>query len=62
VTVYELRAERCLPAVHYDVAPDDKRFLFLRQVREQGVQGPDKLVQITNWAAEVHAKLNGKAP
>jgi len=26
------------------------------------VQGPDKLVPITNWAAEVHAKLNGKAP
>ena len=27
-----------------------------------GVQGPDKLVLITNGGAEVHAKLNGKAP
>jgi hypothetical protein len=22
----------------------------------------DKVIQITNWAAEVHAKLAGKAP
>ena len=46
----------------YQVAPDDKRFLFLRPVSQPGPAGPDKLVQITNWAAVVHAKLTGKAP
>jgi eukaryotic-like serine/threonine-protein kinase len=46
----------------YDVAPDDKRFLFLRPVSQPGPAGPDKLVQITNWAAEVHAKLAEKVP
>jgi hypothetical protein len=49
----------------YDVAPDDKRFLMLRPISQSGPAGaarPDKLVQITNWAAEVHAKLAGKAP
>ena len=48
----------------YDVAPDDQRFLMLRPVIEASrVSGtrPDKLVQITNWTAEVQAKLTGKA-
>ena len=32
----------------YDVAPDDKRFLYLRPVSQPRPAGPDKLVQITN--------------
>jgi serine/threonine-protein kinase len=51
--------------VNYAVALDDKRFVFFRPVGQAGPVGPrapDKLVQITNWAAEVHAKLAGKAP
>ena len=49
----------------YDVAPDDQRFLMLRPVieaRQAGGNRADKLVQITNWTAEVQAKLAGKAP
>ncbi len=49
----------------YTVAPDDKRFVFLRSVGQPGpavVQRIDQLVQVTNWGAEVQAKLNGKSP
>ena len=49
----------------YAVAPDDKRFVFLRPVGQPGpavVQRLDQLVQITNWGAEVQAKLDGKSP
>ncbi|HEU4990079.1 MAG TPA: protein kinase [Gemmatimonadaceae bacterium] len=48
---------------NYDVTPDGKRFVFLRKL--QDVQptnpSPDKLVEVENWAAEVKAKLSGKA-
>jgi hypothetical protein len=49
----------------YDVAPGDQRFVFMRKVVPTGPAGAlaaDKLVQVTNWAAEVQAKLKGKAP
>ncbi len=49
----------------FDVAPDDQRFLMERPLLESGRPGAtktDQLVQITNWAAEVHAKLTGKGP
>jgi hypothetical protein len=49
----------------YEVAPGDQRFVFMRKVVPTGPAGalaPDKLVQVTNWAAEVQAKLAGKAP
>jgi hypothetical protein len=46
---------------HYDVSPDDKRFIMLRRVIKPGAASVDKLIQITNWAAEVRAKLKGKA-
>lgn len=48
--------------VYYDVAPDDKRFIFLRAAREAGAASAITLVQITNWAAEVRAKLGGHEP
>ena len=54
-----------LNASTYDVAPDDKRFVFLRRLDPTGPAGlarTDKLVQVTNWGAEVQAKLTGKAP
>jgi hypothetical protein len=44
----------------YVVAPDDRRFVFLRPVGRLAAR-PDKLVQITNWAAEVRAKLSAQA-
>jgi len=49
----------------YDVAPGDQRFVFMRRVAPTGdatAASMDKLVLVTNWAAEVQAKLNGKAP
>ncbi len=49
----------------YDVAPGDRRFVFMRPVVPTAAEGPpaaDKLVQVTNWGAEVQAKLAGKAP
>jgi hypothetical protein len=52
-------------APSYNVAPGDQRFVFMRPVAPTAAAGPaavDKLVQITNWAAEVHAKLTGKVP
>jgi serine/threonine-protein kinase len=52
-------------APSYNVAPGDQRFVFMRPVAPTTAAGPppvDKLVQITNWAAEVHAKLAGKGP
>lgn len=44
-------------AVNYDVTPDGQRFLFLRVVAKPGAERASALVQITNWAAEVRAKL-----
>ena len=52
-------------APSYNVAPGDQRFVFMLPVVPTGPAGPppmDKLVLVTNWAAEVHAKLAGKAP
>ena len=50
-------------ARRYDVAPGDQRFGFLGTVEPTAAPGQpamDKLVQVTNWAAEVHAKIMGK--
>ena len=46
----------------YDVAPGDQRFVFMRKVVPTGptAAAPDRLVQVTNWAAEVQAKITGK--
>ena len=44
----------------YDVAPDDRRFVFVRPVGRLAGR-LDRLVQITNWAAEVRAKLSAQA-
>jgi hypothetical protein len=43
----------------YDVAPGDQRFVFMRRAVPTGPAGvaPDKLVEVTNWATEVQAKL-----
>ena len=43
----------------YDVAPGDQRFVFLRRAEPTGraAAAPDKLVEVTNWATEVRAKL-----
>ncbi len=43
----------------YDVAPGDQRFVFMRRPLPTGtgVAAPDKLVEVTNWATEVRAKL-----
>ena len=49
-------------SLYYDVAPDDKKFVMLRSVGRSGPAVADKLVQITNWGAEVKAKLAGKTP
>ena len=49
-------------ALFYDVEPDDKRFVFFRPIVRSSPATEDKLVQVTNWAAEVRAKLAGKAP
>ena len=49
----------------YDVAPGDQRFVFMRSVVATGTTASapmDKLVMVTNWAAEVQAKLKGKSP
>ncbi|MBI3567056.1 MAG: PD40 domain-containing protein [Gemmatimonadetes bacterium] len=47
----------------YDVAPGDQRFVFMRTVAPVGPSAAtlDKLVQVTNWAAEVQRKLAGTA-
>ena len=39
-----------------------ERFAMLRSVVRSGPAAADKLVQLTNWAAEVQAKLAAKAP
>jgi hypothetical protein len=52
-------------APSYNVAPGDQRFVFMRPVVPTAAAGPapvDRLVQVTNWAAEVQAKLAGRAP
>ncbi len=48
----------------YDVAPGDQRFVFLQRALAKQANAPalDKLVEVTNWGAEVQAKLAGKAP
>ena len=49
----------------YDVAPGDQKFVFLQKAlakKASGAAAMDKLVEVTNWAAEVRAKLEGKAP
>lgn len=43
----------------YDVSPDGQRFLLLRPRATPAVDAKVELVQITNWAAEVRAKLAG---
>ena len=48
--------------LHYDVAPDDKRFVFFRKSTENGEVTVDPLVQMVNWNVEVQAKLKGKTP
>ena len=48
--------------LHYDVAPDDKRFVFFRTATENGDVKVDPLVQVVNWGVEVRAKLKGKTP
>jgi serine/threonine-protein kinase len=49
-------------AVNYDVSPDGQRFLFLRLPPTPTAEREAALVQITNWGAEVRAKLAGKVP
>lgn len=48
-------------AVNYDVSPDGQRFLFLRMPPTPTAERATELVQITNWGAEVRAKLAGAA-
>jgi Tol biopolymer transport system component len=48
--------------LHYDVAPDDQRFVFFRKPTENGEATVDPLVQMVNWNVEVRAKLKGKTP
>ena len=48
--------------LHYDVAPDDQRFVFFRKPTENGEVTVDPLVQMVNWNVEVQAKLKGKTP
>ena len=48
--------------LHYDVAPDDQRFVFFRKPTENGEVTVDPLVQMVNWSVEVQAKLKGKTP
>jgi len=52
-------------AIYYDVAPDGKRFVFLRPVAAAGRAGTtvaNRLVEVTNWSTEVQAKLAVRAP
>lgn len=44
----------------YNVAPGDQRFVFMRKVVPTGPAAPDKLVEVSNWATEVQAKLAGR--
>jgi len=46
-------------SLFYDVSPDAQRFLLLRLPVTVATGGKVELVQITNWAAEVRAKLAG---
>jgi eukaryotic-like serine/threonine-protein kinase len=46
-------------SLFYDVSPDGQRFLLLRPLVTAATGGKVELVQITNWAAEVRAKLAG---
>jgi len=46
-------------SLFYDVSPDAQRFLLLRLPVSAATGGKVELVQITNWAAEVRAKLAG---
>jgi eukaryotic-like serine/threonine-protein kinase len=48
----------------YDVAPDGQRFVFMRTVVPTGPAAVplDKLVEVTNWATEVQARLAGRGP
>ena len=48
--------------LHYDVAPDDQRFVLFRKATENGAVTVDPLVHIVNWGVEVRAKLKGKTP
>ena len=46
-------------SLFYDVSPDAQRFLLLRPPVTVATGSKVELVQITNWAAEVRAKLAG---
>ncbi len=39
----------------YDVAPDDSRFLMIREI---GAQADAEVVYVENWFAELEAKVN----
>ena len=41
----------------YDVAPDDKRFLM---IRELGDDARERVVYVENWFGELKAKVNPK--
>jgi eukaryotic-like serine/threonine-protein kinase len=41
----------------YDVAPDDRHFLM---IRDPGENGPGAVVYVENWLAELRAKLKGR--
>jgi serine/threonine-protein kinase len=47
--------------LYYDVAPDDKRFLFLRVPGSATRTGTVNLVQVTNWSSEVQASATAQA-
>ncbi|MFN9101082.1 MAG: transposase [Gemmatimonadaceae bacterium] len=60
--VYSTDPDRDSYPVSYDVSPDGQRLLFLRVPPNAVAERRAALVQITNWGAEVRAKLSGKVP
>jgi serine/threonine-protein kinase len=57
-------SDRSESARTYDVTPGDQRFVFMREVTptRPASAALDKLVEVTNWATEVQARLAGRLP
>jgi hypothetical protein len=43
--------------VQFDVSPDDRRFLFLRNLARESEQA--RIVLVQNWLSEVRERMRG---
>ena len=45
--------------VHFDVSPDDRRFLFLKRPRHDDEETSGSTVLVQNWLTDVRERMKG---